>query len=381
MPARALRRRVPPLRALAAGGRPSRARRRRAEPRRSRCATASSATRAGRTCRRRWRGGSCGWWTASPTSTTTSTTRCGPECSTRTTCRATRSRCWATRARGASTRWCTTWSSTRETAGDIVQGEEAGAAMSALRDFMFEHVYLGETARREHAKIATVVRTLFDHYVEQPGGDRRRGGRRPRAGRHGLPRRDDRPLLHPRVRGAERAGGVRLLMALYTEDSKERVRDAVDMVALVETRVDLRRAGADVAHGPVPVPRGADAVVQRQPGQEGLLLLRLPGVGGRVPLRPGDGGGGLQGRDGVAGATGSASSWSGRRRTRRRRSAGSGASGCSSCWSARRASTSATCGTRRRRSRRARTWRSEGWATRCCASSGWGTRRARGTRC
>jgi dGTPase len=55
-----------------------------------------------------------------------------------------------------------------ELAGDIVQGEEAGAAMTALRDFMFEHVYLGETARREHAKIATVVRTLFNHYVEDP---------------------------------------------------------------------------------------------------------------------------------------------------------------------------------------------------------------------
>jgi dGTPase len=55
-----------------------------------------------------------------------------------------------------------------EPAGDIVQGEEAGAAMTALRDFMFEHVYLGATARREHAKIATVVRTLFEHYVESP---------------------------------------------------------------------------------------------------------------------------------------------------------------------------------------------------------------------
>ncbi|MEA2274148.1 MAG: dGTPase [Solirubrobacteraceae bacterium] len=53
-------------------------------------------------------------------------------------------------------------------AGDIVQGEEAGEAMSALRDFMFEHVYLGETARREHAKIATVVRTLFLHYADHP---------------------------------------------------------------------------------------------------------------------------------------------------------------------------------------------------------------------
>jgi dGTPase len=55
-----------------------------------------------------------------------------------------------------------------ERAGDIVQGEEAGAAMGALRDFMFERVYLGPAARREHAKIAHTVRTLFDHYCEHP---------------------------------------------------------------------------------------------------------------------------------------------------------------------------------------------------------------------
>jgi dGTPase len=53
-------------------------------------------------------------------------------------------------------------------AGDIVQGEEAGAAMDALRDFMFERVYLGPAARREHAKIERVVRTLFDFYAEDP---------------------------------------------------------------------------------------------------------------------------------------------------------------------------------------------------------------------
>lgn len=53
-------------------------------------------------------------------------------------------------------------------AGAIVQGAEAGAAMDALRTFMFEHVYLGETARREHAKIETVVSTLFDHFCEHP---------------------------------------------------------------------------------------------------------------------------------------------------------------------------------------------------------------------
>jgi dGTPase len=55
-----------------------------------------------------------------------------------------------------------------ERAGEIVQGPEAGAAMSALRDFMFEQVYLGPAVRAEHARIAGVVRRLFEHYVEHP---------------------------------------------------------------------------------------------------------------------------------------------------------------------------------------------------------------------
>jgi len=40
--------------------------------------------------------------------------------------------------------------------------------MSELRDFMFEHVYLGPAVRAEHARIAGVLRTLFAHYVDQP---------------------------------------------------------------------------------------------------------------------------------------------------------------------------------------------------------------------
>jgi dGTPase len=55
-----------------------------------------------------------------------------------------------------------------ERAGDIVQGPLAAPAMSALRDFMFERVYLGPAVRAEHAKIASVIRRLFDHYVEHP---------------------------------------------------------------------------------------------------------------------------------------------------------------------------------------------------------------------
>jgi dGTPase len=55
-----------------------------------------------------------------------------------------------------------------ERAGDIVQGPEAGPAMAELREFMFERVYMGPAVRAEHAKIANVVRRLFEHYVEHP---------------------------------------------------------------------------------------------------------------------------------------------------------------------------------------------------------------------
>ncbi len=55
-----------------------------------------------------------------------------------------------------------------ERAGEIVQGPEAGPAMDALRDFMFERVYLGPAVREEREKIAAVLRRLFEHYVEHP---------------------------------------------------------------------------------------------------------------------------------------------------------------------------------------------------------------------
>ncbi len=55
-----------------------------------------------------------------------------------------------------------------ERAEDIVQGPQAGPAMAALRDFMFERVYLGPAVRKEHAKISAVLRRLFEHYVEHP---------------------------------------------------------------------------------------------------------------------------------------------------------------------------------------------------------------------
>jgi dGTPase len=53
-------------------------------------------------------------------------------------------------------------------AQDIVQGAAVGGAMLRLRKFMFDHVYLGPTARAEHAKIERVVQGLFDWYCEHP---------------------------------------------------------------------------------------------------------------------------------------------------------------------------------------------------------------------
>ncbi len=51
---------------------------------------------------------------------------------------------------------------------DIVQGETVGTAMTELRDFMFERVYLGPAATREHTKIRVVVQSLFDYYCAHP---------------------------------------------------------------------------------------------------------------------------------------------------------------------------------------------------------------------
>ena len=52
--------------------------------------------------------------------------------------------------------------------GDILQGDEVGAAMGRLRDFMFERVYLGPDAQRERPRIERMLRALFQHYADNP---------------------------------------------------------------------------------------------------------------------------------------------------------------------------------------------------------------------
>jgi dGTPase len=54
-----------------------------------------------------------------------------------------------------------------EAAGDVVQGEEVGAAMLSLRSFMFDRVYLGPHTAEEHARARETVRKIFDHLAER----------------------------------------------------------------------------------------------------------------------------------------------------------------------------------------------------------------------
>jgi dGTPase len=56
---------------------------------------------------------------------------------------------------------------TSERAGDIVQSEDVGTAMLALRSFMFERVYLGDHARGEHDRAHSTIKTIFDHLLER----------------------------------------------------------------------------------------------------------------------------------------------------------------------------------------------------------------------
>jgi dGTPase len=55
-----------------------------------------------------------------------------------------------------------------ESAGDIRQSVEVGAAMLALRSFMFERVYLGPHTRTQHKQAREVIASIFEHLLAHP---------------------------------------------------------------------------------------------------------------------------------------------------------------------------------------------------------------------
>lgn len=57
---------------------------------------------------------------------------------------------------------------TSAAAGDITQSEEIGAAMLALRSFMFENVYLNDSNNEDKQRVAELIPRLVDWYLEDP---------------------------------------------------------------------------------------------------------------------------------------------------------------------------------------------------------------------
>ncbi len=51
--------------------------------------------------------------------------------------------------------------------GEIVQSDEVGAAMLSLRTFMFERVYLGESAKPEHERADAAIRRIYAHLLDR----------------------------------------------------------------------------------------------------------------------------------------------------------------------------------------------------------------------
>ena len=134
--------------------------------------------------------------------------------------------------------------------------------MLRLRKFMFDRVYLGEAARREHERVQRTLRGLFDHYMEHPEEvpPRRAGGERLPA-RHRLHRRDDRPLLHRPLHRADRARGRRVLRATDGADLLRQPR--AGQAGGRHRRGGLRPHRPAPPGGalgrPLPLPRGAHA--------------------------------------------------------------------------------------------------------------------------
>ena len=186
-----------------------------------------------------------------------------------------------------------------EAAGDIAQGDEVGGAMLRLREFMFENVYLAPGAQQERGRIETMLAALFDHYAANAAGGPDRGRHRARA-RRGLSGRDDRPLRRARALRPGRAPGVLALDgAVHTGLDRAAARDRRHRGA--DLAQDRPAPGGLALDRPVPLPRGADAVVLGRPRARALPLLRLRGGRRRHPLRHGDRPAGLPGRGGAAG--------------------------------------------------------------------------------
>ena len=198
------------------------------------------------------------------------------------------------RARRASTRSCTTSSSSPTRAGDIVQGAEAGArdgraarrsCSSTSTSAPAARARAREDRARRRARCSTTTPSdpaLLPDGGGAPGADLAQRVTDYLAGM------TDRYCIRAlrgadacRARSRSRVGAA---MARYTDDSKERVRDAVDMVDLVGARIELRRAGRQPYIGLCPFHDERTPSFGDRPGREVYHCFGCQAWRRRVPF-------------------------------------------------------------------------------------------------
>ena len=253
--------------------------------------------------------------------------------------------------------------------------------MLRLRAFMFDRVYLGPTARAEHAKIERVLQGLFDWYCDHPSELPEGVPGASEADRviDYLAGMTDRFAIRAWTRPL-RAAGPRDLMPRYTDDSRERVRDAVDFVELVGARTELKAAG----------PRADDRAcarsttsARRRSGSTRSRSSTTASAAGRAATssssrwRPRGSTSPARSRCSPSGPAIELEREAEDPRDAERRAAARAAAGAARAH--RRLLRARAVGVGRGGARRARTSPSAGWRRTCCASSASASRRARGT--
>ena len=213
-----------------------------------------------------------------------------------------------------------------------------------------------EAADRAHA--AHAVRALRRRAA--PGAHR---GCRPGAARDRLAGRDDRPLRGAYLRRPLPSARI-LSVALFTKDSIDRVREAVDMVGLVGTKTDLRRVGTRW-QGLCPFHDERTPSFSVDPERKLYHCFGCQKGGDAIGFVQE-----VEGLDFPESVEALAERYNVRARARGRRSggreeAGNSGSGCSACSTARRGSTPPTSRPRPRRRRRATTSPGAACPTRC----------------
>ena len=259
---------------------------------------------------------SCGSPTASPTSTTTSTTPSGPGCSTPSELpRQPLDVLGDTHGARIDTLVIDLIDQQRGPAARSRLSPAVFAALDALRDFLFEQVYLrerrAERAGEGHRGSSGTLFSLLPRASRRDAARVPSGAGRPADPRGGLHRRHDGPVRPADVRAALPSPGLApidepgsTVAGRIRQEDVEAVRERTDIVKLVSQYLTLKKAGGDRMTGLCPFHQEKTPSFSVSPGQAGLLLLRLRQGRRRLQVPARAGASGVRRGGGAAGSAG-----------------------------------------------------------------------------